>query len=481
MDAAWGEYAYSFCGVSGALLPRLHAFSHPCGTFSLRLAGTSLAGAGLPDSSDGKGGMSIPSLRSFSVRNSESSTVTLALLLQISAPLRALGIHCQNAFLSFWYPAALESFLPHVARTLEKLEIAKFAVDPRVIQAGSHTPPPPITSLTRYSAVRLLSIKSFEGRPLLEDLQHLFPALDGVLSLGALDIRCREETYDHIRAVNRRAQERSGDSSLLGVWTGLDRIVCSGLMLYVLGLRCPIRLVLIDFGGADKCGRYVAGALRENPVPRLKLTLEHDLAALREVVLSPKLAEALTHLTLCLLYWNDYQYPLLEGEDDAPAPRLRWEDVLDRIPSAIRPLHRLTHLRVVIGVKLYVYDHRSPPFAPMDEYAHSFRESRFDFAGAANVLARALPRLRYIFLTTGGLLTNWAGPEEGDRADEGGRWRVYERWYIGHGWRVATPDAEEGLGERGLVELHEDVVETIIRKEELVLSERDEASAGFAC
>ena len=63
----------------------------------------------------------------------------------------------------------------------------------------------------------------------------------------------------------------------------------------------------------------------------------------------------------------------------------------------------------------------------------------------------------------------------------------YERWYVNRGWRVdgdvngngrpGGPGADEG--EPRLVELHSEVADTIIRTEELVLSERDEVSAGF--
>ena len=65
----------------------------------------------------------------------------------------------------------------------------------------------------------------------------------------------------------------------------------------------------------------------------------------------------------------------------------------------------------------------------------------------------------------------------------GGCWNPYERWYVTRGWRVA--DSGVGCdvvleGGRGLVELHEDVAGTIIRKEELVLSQLDEVSVVCA-
>ncbi len=267
----------------------------------------------------------ISSLRSLSVWS--ASVTTLALLHQISAPLRTVIIYCHSQSLRFWYPAALEPFLPRVARTLEKFEVGRFGVDTVVILAGSHVSSPPTVSLSKYPAVRSLSVQSFRGKPLLEDLQHLFPVIEGTLSLGSLDVQCKEATYDHIRATNQRAQERDGSGrSLSRAWKRLDRIICDAQMLYVLGLRCPIRLAMIDFGPVYKHGRYVADALRENPVPRLKLTLEHNFDDFGGLC-SPELAETLTHLTLCLLYTTDYGITPRDRHAGA-APQLKWDDVL---------------------------------------------------------------------------------------------------------------------------------------------------------
>ena len=263
----------------------------------------------------------IPSLRSFSILS--SSTNALSHIPHISAPLRTLGIHCRYISASCWSPAALENFIPCVAETLENLEIANLTVEPLMAQDGSHPPRLSTVDPKNYPAVRSLSVFSLKGRPLLEHLQHLFPALDGTLSFGELDTRCREEEYDQIRDVNQRAQERNADGSpSSGAWKKLDRIVCCAPMFYVLGLRCPIRHVMIDLDWGREHGRYVALALRENPVPRLKLTSEHDLRTLAEI-LSPELAETLTHLTLCLLCTDG-----IRVEADGTSSQLRWEDVL---------------------------------------------------------------------------------------------------------------------------------------------------------
>ena len=149
----------------------------------------------------------------------------------------------------------------------------------------------------------------------------------------------------------------------------------------------------------------------------------------------------------------------------------------DSIVSGLQSLHKLTHLRIVIGASVYIHKIAPSQFAPTEEYAHSFRRSTFDWEGSAATLSGALPSLQNIFLTTGGFLANWEEPTMEDADEGGGRWKPYERWYITHGWRVV--DSGSGMGgtpEASLVELHEDVAETIIRNEELVLSEFDEVN-----
>ncbi|KAM5543683.1 hypothetical protein V8D89_002934 [Ganoderma adspersum] len=188
-------------------------------------------------------------------------------------------------------------------------------------------------------------------------------------------------------------------------------------------------------------------------------------------VFSPELAGTLTHLTVCLLYSNDYGFA---NRNTDATPQLQWDDVLDTIIIAVWPLHKLTHLRIIIGASVYIHEHASSQFAPRGEYAHSFRRASFDFAGTTAALARALPYIQHIFLTTSGFLANWA---ESDDPDDVGFWRPYERWYVDRGWRVAkVSGAGAGVLEEGgqsLVELHDDVVESIMRKEELVIAEKE--------
>ncbi|KAM5543682.1 hypothetical protein V8D89_002933 [Ganoderma adspersum] len=423
----------------------------------------------------------IPSLRSFIVRSQIIDA--LVVLSRFSTPVRMLGIHTNNLpDVTARSPAFIEQRLPRaVVRTLEELELDQLTLDLYDDVEVLVIRWPSALDAAPYPAVHSLSVGLLKGRPMLGSLQHLFPALDGTLELGALHMARSEAVHARLRTANQHAQQRDADGSS-PAWKKLDRIVCDAPMLYVLALRCPIRLAMLEFGLVREHGRYAADALRENPVPRLKLTTNHELGPAFGALFSPELAGTLTHLTLCLLYKNDC------GLEPPRECELQWETVLASLVSALQPLSKLTHLRVVIGASVYVYKEASWPFAPWGEYAHSFRGSAFDWEGTAAALSGAVPSLQNVFLTTGGFLSNWEEPPAED-PDAGGLWKPYERWYITRGWRVANVNANANAGsvadsgrvpggERGLVELHEDVAGTIIRNEELVLSELDQCMAA---
>ncbi|KAI1782078.1 hypothetical protein LXA43DRAFT_1104814 [Ganoderma leucocontextum] len=148
----------------------------------------------------------------------------------------------------------------------------------------------------------------------------------------------------------------------------------------------------------------------------------------------PELRATLTHFTLGLDTVGDWYQP--------PKVSFPWDDLLEKTLSSLQPLHKLTHLRIIIhskGHDVTDSDVSSPP-THADELARTLHGSTFDFKRTAAPLVRQrLPSLRYLFLTTCGYLVhhNQAG-------------------------EVTT---------KTLVELHDEVAEATIQKEELVLSE----------
>ena len=148
------------------------------------------------------------------------------------------------------------------------------------------------------------------------------------------------------------------------------------------------------------------------------------------------------------------------------------------IVSALQPLHKLTHLRIVVHATVW---HDGPWTAAHSEgFIHPIRGSAFDFEGTAAALVRPLPSLQFVALTTNGRLGHWR-PEH--------RWKAYEQWNATRAFRVARPSASRPGpdateipvqdGEPVLVGLHDEVAETIMRTEELELSEADKV--GLVC
>ena len=297
----------------------------------------------------------IPSLRSLSLRS--MSVDVLSIFPHIGTSIRRLKIACTHVDASSRFPIVLEQSLPRVvAQSLETFSLDKFAVDLHGdIQTPASLLMPSIFNTRPYPGVRSFSVKSLKGRPLLDHLQHLFPALDGTLILGFLDIQVHEETYSYIRTANQRSQEDHGLESSSGTWKKLDRLICGASMLYVLGLRCPIRLIVMEYNVVDEDVRYIADALQENPVPRLHLSVSHNFGAF-DRLFPPNLAQTLTHLTLCLIYSNDYGFKTSEDQ------RLRWDGVLVSY-SSLPQLHTLNDLRNVF--------HRTRLSPPSSLYASS--------------------------------------------------------------------------------------------------------------
>ena len=90
--------------------------------------------------------------------------------------------------------------------------------------------------------------------------------------------------------------------------------------------------------------RYLTDALRENPVPRLKLSimLSFGLDVFDELF-PLELSRMLTHLTLCVVYAN-----VGGPQSDADARivlTLRWDGLLVRAPSVERSTQILVCLR----------------------------------------------------------------------------------------------------------------------------------------
>ncbi|PIL23487.1 hypothetical protein GSI_14798 [Ganoderma sinense ZZ0214-1] len=363
--------------------------------------------------------VAIPSLRSIHVSGMTKEVVTV--LREVRAPLQMVGLYCVNDPGDYWYPAALQNALnlTRIAPTLENLELSFFTVDEEENQAVFNTSTPSILNMAQYPAVRSLAVQCLVRQPRLDRLQHLFPALDDTLSLGKV-YWLHEDSYARVRAENLRAQRDAPSRS----WKKLDRVrMDDAPMFYILGLMCPIRMISLEYPKYTKL-HYARDALRENPVPQLRLSLMfRPQTRMLDDLLSPELARTLTHLMLCLVCSNG------TGQRQEEAfVQLQWDEFLGEILSAVQHLHKLTHLRIVVYAAISLGTPWSGPYS--EGLIDAMRGSAFDFKGTAAALARPLPSLQFLALTMSGCLT-CHDPSDSDR-------EVHERWNVTEAWRVAA-------------------------------------------
>ena len=150
-------------------------------------------------------------------------------------------------------------------------------------------------------------------------------------------------------------------------------------------------------------------------------------------------------------------------------------------------MHSLTHFRLVFHCETWWghrdYEPHKAWSTEEDPLLEDLRpESKFDFPAVTSAIAAALPSLRYCFLTS----SAWVGVLSTVTT-----YSLVERWRESRAWRVARvpPDHDGAEGadtvdtvtcasiRRELVELHDNVAETIMERQDLVLSEEEKASA----
>ena len=91
------------------------------------------------------------------------------------------------------------------------------------------------------------------------------------------------------------------------------------------------------------------------------------------------------------------------------------------------------------------------------------------YAGAfrGSTLVRPLPSLLYVFVATNGSIAAWCG-----NGNPRAHWDAEVQWHVTRAWRVV----ELRVGQPRLVELDDEVAETIIRREERLLLKTDKVS-----
>ncbi|EJF67477.1 hypothetical protein DICSQDRAFT_165302 [Dichomitus squalens LYAD-421 SS1] len=319
--------------------------------------------------------------------------------------------------------------------------------DPRIVAA-----------IGKLTTLRSLTVVNYPGNmwtissvsTLLSHLQSTLATLRLDLLIAQMHVPDLTEFYPEFRERNREAQERR-------TWTRLQQLICGAPTFYLLGLLCPIDICNIhDCDVHSK--QYVVDTLQGmRPPSRLKLhvKLSKGLEVLRELI-PPETAATLTHLTLCLVY-DDYDR--LPRSD---ALSIQWDELWQTVQVVLGQLPVLTHLRILF----HCNDRSTARGFPDDHFVNALRPATFDFTAAASTIMLAVPYLQYAFLATSACITisRRAWPEVAVAE--------CDRWLKSRAWRIAAlGEARGDATRRELVPLHPGKAETIIRHEDLVLSD----------
>ena len=136
------------------------------------------------------------------------------------------------------------------------------------------------------------------------------------------------------------------------------------------------------------------------------------------------------------------------GFTDAARDALRRYDW----PGNVRELRNVIERAVLLcGERVIGVEHLTRSVQPRD---------------TAAALAHPLPRLQFLAFTTSGYLMCQRSQH---LRSSGTSWSTYERWNVTQAWRIAAHRVAQD-GDPAIVNLHNEVAETIMRREELVLS-----------
>ncbi|EIW55174.1 uncharacterized protein TRAVEDRAFT_22936 [Trametes versicolor FP-101664 SS1] len=225
--------------------------------------------------------------------------------------------------------------------------------------------------------------------------------------------------------------------------------------LFVLGLTCPVRYLVVNGPYSAHDTSKLADILRDTTPTHLNMSsnLHHGDDFLTHLF-PPEVAPQLTHLVLLLKYRND-QWRNEQSIDIVK--NMQWNAVLGKIIDSIRAL-RLTHFRLFVHYDIDLEE--NVYYGPYSkDLVLSIAE--LDHAHVAAQLMDAVPSLEHVVVSSGGQFE--AFPDE--RHSKRGRWFAHSAWK-----RVSGGPPEK---------LDEDVMERMLREQDLGLSHRDEFQLGI--
>ncbi|EIW55187.1 uncharacterized protein TRAVEDRAFT_51316 [Trametes versicolor FP-101664 SS1] len=331
------------------------------------------------------------------------------------------------------------------------------------------------TKGAQYPSLRSLTTNVGNGLMRMDILVHKFPALDGTLNIRSVcELLDDEPSQKRFRASNQERQKQRS-------WRHLDCVMSDTLALFVLGLTCPVRRLMVDdFHGDNK--NLLVEILRSTPPTHLKLSvvLDHDEDnddILRDLF-PPEVLPRLTHLVLVLDYTvSVHDHDDENDEDDEKS--IQWSAILAEIIRSISALH-LTHLRLVVHYAIDLSDEYADVFPYAKDFVRNIVD--MDHQRLAAELMHSVPSLQHVFVSTGGEfevlvvppgeeimhLFGHSYPEPRRR----GRWFAHSAWRNsnGRGGSLSVVNPEK---------LDENVMERMLLDEDLTLSDIDNYIVGF--
>lgn len=214
--------------------------------------------------------------------------------------------------------AQLDALLCHLAPTLEVLDII------------GNTPIQLDVKGTGYPGLRSLMSKA----PIVGDcwkdirmdlLVSKFPALEDTLSVPTWVPESPDApNLQRVRALNEVHQAQRS-------WRHLDRVIEDVLGLYVLGLVCPVRHLMVE-SLSSRTRSHMAELLRSASPTHLKLSIILYLGGdVLQGLLPPESIPRLTHLILLLSYANAQwrnRFPSQWNGRDPSADTMQWSPLL---------------------------------------------------------------------------------------------------------------------------------------------------------
>lgn len=337
------------------------------------------------------------------------------------------------------------------------------------------------------SAVRSVTLTDVFRPFKLDMLLTAFPNLDGTLIIGD-----HLSTFDRERLLRFRGENH--DAQKRHAWKALDRVAAGAVMLYALGLTCPIRHltlnhapVLIPRRPQPEASGFARAVLQDSSSSRLVLVgvrLPLGNSVLGDSLFAEDTAARLTHLGLDAKYAGPRRVVPIPGSGWQPSPAegegLSWDAVLvsslclecfpgytyglvsyymtpqDALVAGLEIL-RLTCIHVAISCDME---------ASWEPYSVAICDGirLFKFDCLLGALPSAMPSLTHIVITSSGDLSN---VETGES----------ETWKTCRAWRVRRPSGEtagELLESHELEELSAGEAEAVIAREELYATTKTE-------